>query len=63
MSYNSDRISRRDVERFKEVLDNIKTEMLTPDQQLAFAEALVERANELRQRAIEVNEAAKNQIL
>lgn len=56
MSYNSGEVNQFDVRRFKKVLDNFNLSIFTPSEQLAFAEALEIKAQEVRQHAISLGE-------
>lgn len=62
MMYNSNHIDPRDVETYKRIIDQIKFGALTYTQKLACAQALEQKAIELRQDSAEVNRAAKNDI-
>lgn len=55
-SYNSGEVDREDVKRFKAVLDNFNLSILTPKEQLAFAQALEIKAIEVRQRAVSLGD-------
>lgn len=56
MSYNSGEVNQADVRRFKKVLDNFNLSILTPTEQLAFAQALEIKATEVRQHAVSLSE-------
>lgn len=60
--YNSSHINSNDVKDYLQLLSYIKFEMLSTEQKLAFAQALEQKALELRQQAADVNTAAKNDI-
>jgi len=61
--YNSSHINTSDVKDYLALLSYIRFDMLSPEQKLAFAQALEQKAVELRQQSMNVNEAAKNDIL
>lgn len=60
--YNSSHINPSDVRDYLQLLSYIKFELLSREQKLAFAQALEQKAIELRQASAEVNQAAKNDI-
>lgn len=60
--YNSSHINPNDVKNYLQLLSYIKFELLSREQKLAFAQALEQKAVELRQQSMDVNEAAKNDI-
>nr|WP_290226320.1 hypothetical protein [Trichocoleus desertorum] len=60
--YNSNHIDPQDVAAYKRIIDQIRFDTLTPTQKLACAQALEQKATELRQDSAEVNRAAKNDV-
>lgn len=61
MIYNSNDISEFDVARFKAVLDQITLTGFSAKEKLAFAEAMVLRAGELRKDAVRDNSVSSSE--